>query len=215
MRGIAASFARAVLGAILSGSALIGCAPHGTIAEGDLQSVCGRASKLQDVELYDGSFGVPTAFVGRHRLAVGLLRWKGDLSARYFEQAGNVSGQGWCSGTLIDDDLFLTAGHCLDPADSGPWKLPREKDGLPLRPAELAREFTVQFRFEKTPADELAFENSADVLRLEEYSPTNPDYAILRLSGHPGANNGVARISVSDSRPGAPIASCSTLPPDR
>jgi len=31
------------------------------------------------VEFYDGSLGVPTAFVNRHRLAVGLLRRKGRV----------------------------------------------------------------------------------------------------------------------------------------
>lgn len=203
-------FASFALAAILSHQA-VGCGaksnPDATTPEGDLQSVCGPTSKLRDVELYDGRFGLPTAFVNRHRLAVGLLRWKTDLYARYREQRGNVAGLGWCTGTLIDDDLFLTAGHCLDNKDSAHLQLPREKDGSPLEPAEMAREFTVQFRFE-TPAlpEAKSYPLVVDVLRLEEYSPANPDYAILRLSGSPGFNNGVARVSGSDSKPDLPIA---------
>lgn len=180
---------------------------HNAGPDGDPQSVCGRTSELRDVELYTGSFGLPTRFVARHRLAVGLLRWKSDLDERYLEQAGNVKGQGWCSGTLIADDLFLTAGHCLDPADSGSWRLPREKDGLELRPAELARQFTVQFRFEaRALPDAPSYVNDAEVLRLEEYRNEGVDYAILRLNGHPGSLNRVARISAFDAKAGSSIA---------
>jgi hypothetical protein len=162
---------------------------------------------LRDVELYDGRFGLPTAFVNRHRLAVGLLRWRNDLFERYREESGNVAGKGWCTGTLIADDLFLTAGHCLDNGDTQTLQLPREKGSIPLEPPEMAREFTVQFRYESPAlASAASYENSVEVVRLEEYSRTNPDYAILRLSGHPGLNNGVARISGVDSRPGLPIA---------
>src|SRR4051794_18600155 len=99
-----ASFA---LGATLS-CQLLGCAPRSAddaTPEGDLQSICGPSSELRDVELYDGRFGLPTAFVNRHRLAVGLLRWRGDLFERYREESGNVAGKGWCTGTLIADDL--------------------------------------------------------------------------------------------------------------
>jgi hypothetical protein len=157
------------------------------------------------VEFYDGKSGVPTAFVNRHRLAVGLLRWKSDLAKRYFKEAGNVSGRGWCTGTLIDDDLFLTAGHCLDSDDTGRWQLPREKGNVLLRTTELAREFVVEFRYE-TSLQADAPRNSAEVVRLEEYRNGGLDYAILRLSGHPGLLNGVARISPVDASAGTPLA---------
>lgn len=202
-------FAGFALSAILSCQAL-GCAPKSAeqpTPEGDLQSICGPSSELRDVELYDGSLKLPTAFVNRHRLAVGLLRWRNDLFERYREESGNVAGRGWCTGTLIDDDLFLTAGHCLDNGDTASLQLPREKGSVPLEPSVMAREFTVQFRYESPAlADADSYENSAEVVRLEEYSRTNPDYAIMRLSGRPGFRNGVARISSTDSRPGLPIA---------
>ncbi|HEY3253266.1 MAG TPA: trypsin-like peptidase domain-containing protein [Polyangiaceae bacterium] len=193
--------------AVLACRAIAACAPDAGLADADLQSLCGRSSKLQDVELYDGKLGVPTAFVNRHRLAVGLLRWKSDLAARYRDEAGNVSGQGWCTGTLIDDDLFLTAGHCLASDDTSVWKLPHEKGGIALRPAELAREFQVDFRYEvSAQRDTPSRTNTSEVLRLEEYRYDGLDYALLRLSDHPGRYNGVTRISPEDSRPGAAIA---------
>ena len=208
MRRVEKRFTCSVLAVLLAAPELAGCAPEAVAPElTDLQSLCQRSSKLQDVELYDGGLGVGTEFVNRHRLAVGLLRWKSDLVDRYRDEAGNVSNQGWCTGTLIADDLFLTAGHCLDSANSGAWRLPHEKGGVALRPAELAREFTVQFRHEnQAMPDAASRENSADVVRLEEYRNAGVDYAILRLSGHPGLQNGVARISPTDSRPGLPIA---------
>ena len=192
--------------AALACQILSACAPEAAPSDADLQSSCGRSSRLQDVELYDGSFGITTAFVSRHRLAVGLLRWKSDLAARYRDEAGNVSGQGWCTGTLIGDDLFLTAGHCLDSSENGAWKPPHEKGGIALRPAELAREFVVEFRYEQSAQPEVpSRKNSAEVVRLEEHRYGGLDYAILRLSNHPGLENGVARISPSDTRAGAPI----------
>ncbi|HYQ04926.1 MAG TPA: serine protease [Polyangiaceae bacterium] len=210
MKGTVRRCAGFTLGAVLSCQAL-GCAPESAAGnatpEGGLQSICGPTSELRDVELYDGKFGLPTAFVGRHRLAVGLLRWRSDLDARYRELSGNVRDQGWCTGTLIDDDLFLTAGHCLDNQDTPRLRLPREKGGIPLEPPEMAREFTVEFRFE-TPAlpDATDYGSRVNVLRLEEYSRSDPDYAIMRLADRPGFHNGVARISPSDSMPGLPIA---------
>jgi len=194
-----------VFGFLLS-CQLLGCAPAARDADPDLQSLCQRSSKLQDVEFYDGSLAVPTAFVNRHRLAVGLLRWKSDLKARYIDQAGNVSGQGWCSGTLIDEDLFLTAGHCLDGNDTPAWRLPREKGGIILQPAQLAREFVVQFQQELTAEPAAPPGDTVEVLRLEEYRGGDLDYAILRLSDRPGVRNGVARISPNDAEAGSTIA---------
>lgn len=64
----------------------------------ELESVCGE-NDLMPVEKYDGSLGVPKAFVEAHQRPVGLLR---------------KNGRGICSGTLISDNLFLTAGHCIE-----------------------------------------------------------------------------------------------------
>jgi hypothetical protein len=203
MTRVGPRWAGSVLGAVLSCQTLAACAPASATSDADLQSLCERSKRLQDVEYYDGSFGVPTAFVDRHRRAVGLLRFRDDLVARY----RNVNGQGWCTGTLIDNDLFLTAGHCLDTGDTGAWQLPREKGGIELRPAELARQFVVQFRYETSDqGDAASAVDSVEVLRLEEHRLGGLDYAILRLSGHPGPRHGTTRISPRDAWPSARIA---------
>jgi V8-like Glu-specific endopeptidase len=56
---------------------------------------CGEPN-YQDVELYDGEFGVPEALVDATQSPVGQ---------------GHTS-DGACSGTLIARDIFLSAGHC-------------------------------------------------------------------------------------------------------
>lgn len=204
---VAAAQGISALAACCAACALLACGPVTAPADADTQSVCGRHNELQDVQLYDGSLGVSTGFVNRHKLAVGLLRWRSDLSQRYFDEAGNVSGEGWCTGTLIDDDLFLTAGHCLDSEDHGSWTLPHDKGGVALRPTELAREFVVDFRYELAERPELPpVVNRADVVRLEEYRNGDLDYAILRLSDHPGLRNGVTPISPRTPAVGSAIA---------
>lgn len=173
----------------------------------DLESACGRTIDLQDVELYDGRSGVSRAFVNRHRLAVGLLRWRNDIALRYQDEAGNVSGVEWCTGTLIANDLFLTAAHCLSPEDSGGFTLPRERGGIPLRPTELAREFVVVFRYEVSGQTRLSSVGQVfDVVRLEEYRNHDLDYAIVRLGGSAGLSNGVARIAPRDIEAGSTVA---------
>ena len=201
------AYLRLHLGAILCVPNLVACgAPEGSAAAA-LQSACAGAPLLWDVQAYDGRPGVPTSFVLRHRRAVGMLRWRSDLAVRYREQAGNVAGSGWCTGTLIDDDLWLTAGHCLDNEDVGKWRLPREKNGARLEPASLARELVVELRNEVgTSPQEAVSVDTAEVVRLEEYRYGGADYAILRLAGHPGLRNGVARIASREPEAGQSIA---------
>lgn len=66
-----------------------------------IETQCGLTNQAQNVETYDGTLGVPVAFVNQHQRAVGQT------------MRGAVRS---CSGTLIGRDLFLTAGHCFDPS---------------------------------------------------------------------------------------------------
>jgi hypothetical protein len=75
-----------------------------------LESQCGAADDSQPVEQYDGTLGVTTAFVNNNQRPVGQLQWNDNLASIY-TNPGNVSGVRWCTGTLITNDLFLTAGH--------------------------------------------------------------------------------------------------------
>ena len=58
------------------------------------ETQCGPTWDLQDVEQYDGTLGVSLAWVQRHEGAVA-----------YHVRPG-------CSGTMISEDLFISAGHC-------------------------------------------------------------------------------------------------------
>jgi len=55
MRRVEKRFTCSVLAVLLAAPELAGCAPEAVAPElTDLQSLCQRSSKLQDVELYDG-----------------------------------------------------------------------------------------------------------------------------------------------------------------
>ena len=66
------------------------------------ESICG-INNLQHVSDYDGSRGQPVEFVSKYGQAVGALAY-GAIP--------NTSK--YCTGTLISEDLFLTASHCID-----------------------------------------------------------------------------------------------------
>lgn len=137
----------------------------------ELESVCGE-NDLMPVEKYDGSLGVPKAFVEAHQRPVGLLR---------------KNGRGICSGTLISDNLFLTAGHCIE---------------LGVEGVEAV------FNFQTDPNGELRESEAFRVIKVleveykEEQRDENLgiDYAILQLEGNPGTKYGFTRIANADPR---------------
>lgn len=163
------------------------------------ESICGF-SDLQDVELYDGTLGVTKDFVADHQSSTGQVQWRDDLTARYGQGAGNVNGARWCSGTMISENLFLTAGHCFDPQDDPfRWQTPaRLVNGVKeLLPAEeLALEMVVNFNYQVEPASgAIRVPDVYPVEELVEYRLGGFDYAILRLGPdakgvHPGKSYG-------------------------
>ncbi len=82
---------------LLAAITISSCGQEQTISKP--KSICGSTNDLQDVLQYDGSLGVSTNFVANHQSHVGIII---DSENRPF-----------CSGTLISDNLFLTAGHCI------------------------------------------------------------------------------------------------------
>lgn len=165
-----------------------------------IESLCG-ADNSQDVEFYDGTLGVTTGYVATHERPVGQLQWNNNLAAIY-TNPGDVSGARWGSGTLIANDLFLTAGHCFDQTPTG-WMVPRTNGTLnPIPSAEIAANMRVNFNFQFDPAGNPRTEDSYAVTQLVEYRLGGLDFAIVRLAGNPGLIYGVTRISTFDAAVG-------------
>ena len=75
---------------------------------------------------------------------MGQLQWNNNLGTIY-SNPGDVSGVRWCSGALIAENVFLTAGHCLD-QDANGWDLPRVNGTNDVIPsAEIATNMHVNF----------------------------------------------------------------------
>lgn len=132
-----------------------------------LESQCGQVNESQDVEIYDGTLGVTVAFVNEHQGPVGQTMRGTSRS---------------CSGTLIAQDLFMSAGHCFDDPDH-----PQTQ---------------VTFNFQRDAAGSLRPERRFAILEIMEHRLGALDYAIVRLDGNPGNIFGFARISSSDAAMG-------------
>ena len=164
---------------------------------GSLESICGGVDDSQDVEQYNGTLGVSQQFVNDHERPVGQLQWNSNLAAIY-NNPGNVSGKRWCSGTLIANDLFLTAGHCFDQTGGG-WQRPRVNGTMNIiSSAEIAGNMHVNFNYQFDPNGNLRPAQSFPITALVEYRLGNLDFAVCRLQGNPGAVFGTTQISTVD-----------------
>lgn len=162
-----------------------------------IETICGVTDDSQPVEQYDGTLGVTQAFVANHQQAVGQIQWNDNLAGIY-TNPGNVSGQRWCSGTLITDNLFLTAGHCFDQTGGG-WRRPRVNGTSNIIPSsEIATNMHVNFNYQ---VDSLGNPRPVAVFgitELLEYRLGGLDFAIVRLAGNPGATWGKAQVATTD-----------------
>ncbi len=162
-----------------------------------LESICGATDDSQPAEQYDGTLGVTTAFVAANQPSVGQLQWNNNLSSLY-TTPGTVSGARWCTGTLISNDLFLTAGHCFDQSGGG-WVRPVDNNtGATITNAEIANNMHVNFNYQVDPSGTLRAEQSFPITSLVEYRLGGLDFAIVRLSGNPGATWGTTPVSSND-----------------
>jgi V8-like Glu-specific endopeptidase len=165
-----------------------------------LETMCGDIDDSQDVELYDGGVpGISVDFVKSHQSMVGVLRWKGDLINRY-SNAKSVNGKRVCSGTLIANNLFLTAGHCITPPAHLGYVIPTVLGtSTPISKEESATNMKVEFDFQLDPDGNTRPSRPFNVVKLEEHELSNVrDYAILRLEGNPGQDYGMAPVAVID-----------------
>jgi V8-like Glu-specific endopeptidase len=170
-----------------------------------LESQCGATDDSQPVEQYDGTLGVTRAFVDAQQRPVGQLQWNDNLAAIY-TNPGNVAGVRWCTGTLIGDNLFLTAGHCLDRSADG-WQLPRDNTtNQVISSQEIATNMHVNFNFQVDPNGNPRPEQRFAVTQLLEYRLGNLDFAVLRLAGDSHLTFGTGAVAVADAAVNDPIA---------
>ena len=166
-----------------------------------IETICGAVDDSQPVEQYNGTLGVVPTFVNQHQAPVGQIQWNSNL-AQIYTNPGNVSGARWCSGTLISNDLFLTAGHCFDQTGGG-WSRPRINGTSNIIPStEIATNMHVNFNFQVDPNGNLRQEVSFPITALVEHRLGNLDFAIVRLGGNPGTQFGTTSVSTTDAATG-------------
>lgn len=169
-----------------------------------LESQCGATDDSQPVEQYDGTLGVTVAFVNAHQRPVGQVQWNANLAGIY-TNPGNVSGVRWGTGTLISNDLFLTAGHLFDQTGGG-WQRPRQNGTQNIiEPAEIATNMHVNFDYQVDASGQLRQEQSFQITALVEYRLGSLDFAVVRLAGNPGLTFGTTRVSTTDAAQNAMI----------
>lgn len=166
-----------------------------------LESQCGAQDDSQAVELYNGRLGVTQAFVNTHQRPTGQLQWNNNLAGIY-TNPGTVSGVRWCTGTLISDDLFLTAGHCFDQT-GGPFQRPRVNGTDNIIPeTEIATNIHVNFNYQVDANGTLRTPTVFAVEELIEYRLGGLDFAIVRLADAPGRTFGTGRVAAKDAAEG-------------
>lgn len=156
-----------------------------------IESECGIRDDSQFVEAYngqfsDGGFSPSIDFVMNHQPSTGQIQWNSDLAEKYPPPAspGNVTGVRWCSGTLIADDLFLTAGHCFNQSGGG-WKRPTiqvNNQPVVIDQHEIAQNMHINFNYQfKGNTNSLREPVEFPIIELLEPWQGNLDYAIVRV----------------------------------
>lgn len=164
------------------------------------ESTCGEIDESQPVEMYDGRLGVEKSFVDKHQPSVAQIQWNNDLSTKY-QKPGNVVNVRWCSGSMISEDLYLSAGHCFDPVnDEFGWQVPKVNGtNDPIQPEEIAKNMHINFNYQVDSHGALRHDQqSFAIVELMEYRLGGLDYAIVKVDGKPGKIFGVATIAQAD-----------------
>lgn len=189
-----------------------------------VESQCGQVNDQQDVELYDGTLGVSKLYVQNYEESTVQLQWQdsGKIGAKLPNYSqGNIAGERWCSGTLISDDLILTAAHCFE-VQTGlltgwvtPFVLDADGNKIFAEPTILATLQQINFKFQVDV--NTGKERSPTVYPIEELVEYgrdldgNLDYAIVKVGRNtdgtlPGETFTPAAVDVRDAKVGEDIA---------
>lgn len=137
-------------------------------------SICGPKNDLQHINDYDGKLGPSVEYANQFETAVGAIA-----------NGTNPKDSKFCSGTLISEDLFLTANHCVD--------------------SSITKGKAVVFNYEKAKGNSNLLEQDPyKVVELVEEG-ASLDYAIVRLEGKPGLKHGFNKIRAIQPEKGQPL----------
>jgi V8-like Glu-specific endopeptidase len=94
-------------------------------------------------------------------------------------ESGNTDkSDKFCSGTLISENLFLTASHCVD--------------------ASTPKSQYVAFNYEKAKgSNDLLPQKHFKITKVVETHVGNLDYAIIQLDGKPGVEFGFTKVKAA------------------
>lgn len=144
-------------------------------------SSCSYDSSIsQDVELYDGSLGVSIDFVRAHQGAVGAMKWDEEFPDHIDNK--HLEGSRWCSGTLLPNNLFLTAGHCF----IGDGRLPNNEGSIGVE--DFIHLLNIEFNYQVSANGGQHQSDLYPVTGLVDdayWNDADGDFVVLRL----GANN--------------------------
>lgn len=169
---------------------------------GSPESICGATTDWQEVEQYDGTLGVhdlSIEFVDRQERPVGNLKWKPSWRSSYTNPGNIPDNKRWCTGTLISNDLFITASHCLKSADDpAGWVWPKTSAGVLVTPSQAVANMEVSFNYQLDSSNNPRTETKYNIVSVEEFALGGLDYAILKLSGSPGQTWGYTPVAPVD-----------------
>ena len=126
------------------------------------KTIC-RDNNLVDVIDYKGDRGVEIEWVRQQAVPVGALQHKRN-------------GKKFCSGTLISENLFLTANHCIG--------------------ADIEEDYVV-FNYQNDKNGKIPKEVAYRVLREVE-NGGRLDYSVLEIADDPGSTLGYSNMRFSD-----------------
>lgn len=141
---------------------------------------------------YDEPLEDDEKFVDKHRKPVGQVRWNEDIEGDDPDHVvlEQYEGAPECSGTLIGENLFLTAGHSFVIHGGPP-------------PTEVAQQMHVLFNYlEDTNDDSRGDRVEVKGLVEHVFQYAGLDYALLELEGELGSEFGTATVAWGDANDG-------------